>query len=195
MNENTVTPQVIENNICAIQYHQFCGTTTTVCCVTMKNGFTVTGQSACADPDNFDSEIGEALALEDAKSKMWSFLGFRLKDQLADNYNLPTPEEAVYTVFDEDAYDVPEGMTRDEAFQVMIHLNNVDLDSCGAFSSDIRKKQKVLLEQALDTLIDTDEEDLAECGPGCDDKKQPDTSEDVQVYEVVFDFSKAKVFE
>ena len=80
MNKNAVTPELIEKQICAIQYHQFPGTTVTIACVTLKNGFSVIGQAACVDPDNFNLIMGQEIALEDAKSKIWSFLGFRLRD-------------------------------------------------------------------------------------------------------------------
>lgn len=51
--------------------------------VVLRNGFTVTGQSACASPENYNAEIGQRLALEDAKRQMWALLGFRLRDKLA----------------------------------------------------------------------------------------------------------------
>ena len=83
--KNAVTQEAVENNITTVQYYQFLGTTVTVACITMKNGFTVIGESACADPDNFNAIMGEQIALVDAKRKMWSLLGFRIKDQLAEN--------------------------------------------------------------------------------------------------------------
>lgn len=55
----------------------------TVCVLTLHNGFTVTGESACASPANFNAEIGAKIAREKAKEKIWPLLGFRLRDQLA----------------------------------------------------------------------------------------------------------------
>lgn len=55
----------------------------TVCVLTLKNGFTITGESACASPANFDSEIGHKIARQNAINKVWPLLGFRLRDQLA----------------------------------------------------------------------------------------------------------------
>jgi hypothetical protein len=66
-----------------VQYHVFPGSTTTVCLITLKNGYTVTGESACADPANFDEEIGREVAFKDARNKLWPLLGFLLKDRLA----------------------------------------------------------------------------------------------------------------
>lgn len=55
----------------------------TFCVLVLNNGFTVTGESACASPENFDAEIGRDIAFEKAKEKIWPLLGFRLRDQLA----------------------------------------------------------------------------------------------------------------
>ena len=54
-----------------------------MCCLTLKNGFTVTGESACASPENFNAEIGQKIARSNAREKLWPLLGFRLRDQLA----------------------------------------------------------------------------------------------------------------
>lgn len=55
----------------------------TICVLVLHNGFTVTGESACASPANFDAEIGHKIARQNAIAKLWPFLGFRLRDQLA----------------------------------------------------------------------------------------------------------------
>lgn len=55
----------------------------TICVLTLRNGFTVTGESACAAPENFDAEIGKRIARQAAVAKVWPLLGFRLRDQLA----------------------------------------------------------------------------------------------------------------
>jgi hypothetical protein len=49
----------------------------------LRNGFTVTGESACASPQNFDAEIGRKIARQNAVNKIWPLLGFRLRDRLA----------------------------------------------------------------------------------------------------------------
>ena len=65
-----------------IQWHVFPGSTVTVCRVTLVNGFSVLGNSACADPANFDEQIGRRLAYEDAKSKINELEGYRLCQEL-----------------------------------------------------------------------------------------------------------------
>lgn len=78
-----VTPDMLDGEIVAEDYHVFPGTCLTVCCLTLKNGFTVTGESACASPENFDAELGRKIARGNAWEKLWPLLGFRLRDLLA----------------------------------------------------------------------------------------------------------------
>lgn len=54
----------------------------TFCVLVLKNGFTVTGQSACASPANFDPAIGQRLAYANAKAKIWDLEGYLLKQRL-----------------------------------------------------------------------------------------------------------------
>jgi len=53
-----------------------------VCVLTLKNGFTVTGESACASPENYNQEIGEKIAKENAVDKIWPLEGYLLKQKL-----------------------------------------------------------------------------------------------------------------
>jgi hypothetical protein len=54
----------------------------TFCVLVLKNGFTVTGESACASPENFDAEIGRKVARANAVNKIWPLLGYALKEKL-----------------------------------------------------------------------------------------------------------------
>lgn len=54
----------------------------TFCVLVLRNGYTVTGQSSCASPANFDAAIGRKVAREKAIGQMWPLLGFRLADSL-----------------------------------------------------------------------------------------------------------------
>lgn len=78
-----VTPGMIEAAIVGEDYHVFGGSTLTVCCLTLKNGFTVTGESACASPENFDAELGRKIARDNAKQKIWALEGYALRNKLA----------------------------------------------------------------------------------------------------------------
>ena len=54
----------------------------TFCVIVLKNGFTVTGESACASPENFNAEIGQKIAYENARNKIWQLEGYLLKEKL-----------------------------------------------------------------------------------------------------------------
>ena len=77
-----ITPAGVDAKITAEQYHVFPGTTLTVCCLILENGFTVTGQSAAASPQNFDAEIGRKVARADAREKIWQLEGYLLRQRL-----------------------------------------------------------------------------------------------------------------
>ena len=57
----------------------------TFCVLVLRNGFTVTGESACASPENFDAELGRKIARQNAVGKMWPLMGYALRDRLAAN--------------------------------------------------------------------------------------------------------------
>ena len=98
-----VTPADIEANIASEHYFTaaqgVCGTMDeestaqshpcpdelellTFCVLVLRNGFTVTGESACASPENFDAEIGQKIARANAVSKVWPLMGYALKERL-----------------------------------------------------------------------------------------------------------------
>lgn len=55
----------------------------TFCVLVLKNGFTVTGESACASPENFDAELGRKIARQNAVNKVWPLMGYELKCRLS----------------------------------------------------------------------------------------------------------------
>lgn len=55
----------------------------TFCVLVLSNGFTVTGESACASPENFDAEIGRKIARANAVQKIWPLMGYELRSELA----------------------------------------------------------------------------------------------------------------
>ncbi|MGL5388958.1 MAG: Gp49 family protein [Serratia sp. (in: enterobacteria)] len=79
---NKVTIEHIESLIEKEWYVVVPETTTTVCALTLKNGFTLIGESSCVDPSNFDKELGEKYARETAVNKIWPLEGYLLKNSM-----------------------------------------------------------------------------------------------------------------
>lgn len=82
LNAPRITPEHIDFVIVDEDYHVFEKTCLTVCCLTLRNGFTVTGESACASPENFNAEIGRKIARENARAKIWPLEGYMLRQKL-----------------------------------------------------------------------------------------------------------------
>ena len=55
----------------------------TFCVIVLRNGFTVTGESACASPENFDAELGRKIARNNAVNKIWPLMGYELRSKLS----------------------------------------------------------------------------------------------------------------
>lgn len=77
-----LTPDSINAVIKSAAYFVFPGTTLTVCALTLENGFIVTGESAAASQANFDPEIGQKIAHENARQKVWALEGYLLRERL-----------------------------------------------------------------------------------------------------------------
>lgn len=77
-----LTPDDIDALIVDEQYHRFEGTTVTVCCLRLRNGYCVIGESAAVSLANFDAEIGRGVARSEARNKIWALAGYALKQQL-----------------------------------------------------------------------------------------------------------------
>ena len=93
-----VTPDDIEANIISEHYftasHGVIGSggevkfgspllLLTFCVLVLRNGFTVTGESVCASPENFDAELGCKISRQNAVQKIWPLMGYALKDKLS----------------------------------------------------------------------------------------------------------------
>lgn len=101
LNAPRITPDDIEANIEIAYYFtgeealQFAGQNgspfvahrsmglLTFCVLVLRNGFTVTGESACASPENFNAETGKKIARENATNKIWPLMGYELKSKLS----------------------------------------------------------------------------------------------------------------
>ena len=78
-----ITPEQIDSTITYEQYYVFPDTTLTVCALTLKNGYQVVGESACASPENFNENLGRKIARDNARNKIWALEGYRLRSDLA----------------------------------------------------------------------------------------------------------------
>ncbi|WP_017521953.1 Gp49 family protein [Pseudomonas nitroreducens] len=88
-----ITPADIESNISGEYFFTAASATQgcpqlpplallTFCVLVLKNGFTVTGESACASPENFDAELGQKIARQNAIQKIWPLMGYELRSKL-----------------------------------------------------------------------------------------------------------------
>lgn len=80
--KDRVTGTSVDDAIETAAYHVFPGTTVTVCCITLRNGYQVIGHSACADPANFDPEVGETCAYENARRHIWALEAYLIRQRL-----------------------------------------------------------------------------------------------------------------
>lgn len=99
MNDNEIEKEIQEKGLTAPRiketdldkviasesYHVFPGTTFTACLLTLTNGYTVLGESACASPENFNADLGRKIARGNARNKIWPLEGYLLRQKLHDN--------------------------------------------------------------------------------------------------------------
>ena len=83
MAQYSITPESINSIIALEQYHVFPGTTLTACCLTLENGFSVVGHSACVDPSTFNEITGQVEARKVAYEKIWELEGYLVKELMA----------------------------------------------------------------------------------------------------------------
>ena len=82
LNAPRLNPSMIDAVIVGEDYHVFPGTTMTVCALKLRNGFIVIGESAAASIENFDKAIGQKIARDNARNKIWALEGYLLRNQL-----------------------------------------------------------------------------------------------------------------
>jgi len=75
-----VTADYIKSRITDVDYTVLPQTTVTICSITLDNGFSVRGESACVDPANFNREIGQKIAYDNAFRHLWPLFGFLLAE-------------------------------------------------------------------------------------------------------------------
>lgn len=83
--ENTIPDRVtvsdMQAKVKSSTYTRLPDSTTTVCQITLENGYTLIGTSACVDPANFNQALGEKYAYEKAFNQLWDLEGYLLKQR------------------------------------------------------------------------------------------------------------------
>lgn len=82
LNAPRIEPGHAESMVLEEQYYVFPATTLTICCLILKNGFAIAGESAATSPSNFDAEVGRVAAKKDALRKVGMLEGYLLKQKL-----------------------------------------------------------------------------------------------------------------
>lgn len=80
-----ITEERIDSVIATSMCYVFPDTTHTVCVLTLKNGFTVTGESACVVPENFNADRGREVAMKKAREKVMMLEGYLLRQRIYDD--------------------------------------------------------------------------------------------------------------
>ncbi len=75
-----VTKDYITSRISEVSFTRI-GVTMTHCTIKIDNGFLLTGESSCVNEENYNKEIGEKIAYENAFSKAWIVFGFLLAEK------------------------------------------------------------------------------------------------------------------
>lgn len=79
-----VTLQSIEEKVKNTEYlHPQGAPHMTIAVLYLTNGYVVIGKSAPADPNNFNKELGQKFAREDAVRQIWPMEGYALCEKLA----------------------------------------------------------------------------------------------------------------
>lgn len=82
LNAPRLSPEKIDATVVGEDYYVFPDTTLTVCCLKLRNGFTVTGESASVSIENFDAELGRKIARSHARDKIWTLESYLLREQI-----------------------------------------------------------------------------------------------------------------
>ena len=82
LNAPRLTPEDIDKAIVSETYTNLPDGRTVICQLTLRNGYTVDGKSACVSKENFNQEIGNNISRQNAREKIWELEGYLLKQKL-----------------------------------------------------------------------------------------------------------------
>lgn len=86
-----VTDEYMKSRIKVHDFERLHGTTT-ICRITLDNGYSVHGISACVNPKNYDQKVGEKIAYDNAYRQLWPLFGFLLAERNFLNASAPAEE-------------------------------------------------------------------------------------------------------
>lgn len=75
-----VTKEYMESRITGKEFTQL-GETVTHCRILLDNGYSVSGESACVNVENYNQQIGEKIAYDRAFVQLWPLFGFLLAEK------------------------------------------------------------------------------------------------------------------
>lgn len=81
LNAPRLKPSDIDSKIKGTTYTNLPSGKCVICEITLKNGYTVRGESACVSPKNFNQEIGNDIAFKNARDKIWQLEGYLLQEK------------------------------------------------------------------------------------------------------------------
>ena len=76
-----VTREALEAKIKQVTYVAMPDGRTTICQITMANGFTVRGESSCVSVENFNELLGRNYSYDNALNRAWAFEAYLLAEQ------------------------------------------------------------------------------------------------------------------
>jgi len=74
-----VTVDYMKSRISTVEFTRL-AETVTICHMTLDNGFSVRGESACVKAENYNQEIGEKISYDNAFNQLWPLFGFLLAE-------------------------------------------------------------------------------------------------------------------
>lgn len=81
LNAPRLTPEDVYSKIKGKTFTNLPSGKCVICEITLMNGYTVRGEAACVSPENFNQEIGNEVAFEDARDKIWQLEGYLLQNK------------------------------------------------------------------------------------------------------------------
>lgn len=98
LNAPRLSPEMIDAVIVSETFTVLPSGKCMVCELTLRNGFTVRGESSVVSRENFDEKIGQDISRRNAREKIWQLEGYLLQQRLHDaaNYDEHLRRTGVY---------------------------------------------------------------------------------------------------